>query len=118
MKYAGRPTLTIAKGKNFRQNETMGKSGLTSKGRLTIPKDVRTRLSLKTGDVIAWTVMDGRLIGTPRNLDFADFAGFLGKPHCGPATIEEIDIATREAVGSHVTNSPKHDGCEGFGVLA
>lgn len=78
-----------------------GEATLTSKGQLTIPKDVRDLLALKPGDTIAWTVVDGHLIGTPRNLDFAALAGFLGDPPGGPATIEEIDAAVRDAVGRH-----------------
>jgi antitoxin PrlF len=79
-----------------------GYASLTSKGQLTIPKDIRDALSLKTGDTIAWTVVEGHLIGTPRNLDFADLAGFLGDPPGGPASLEEIDAAVRDAVGRHV----------------
>ncbi|TIN01047.1 MAG: AbrB/MazE/SpoVT family DNA-binding domain-containing protein, partial [Mesorhizobium sp.] len=44
-----------------------GYAGLSSRGQLTIPKKVRDALSLKAGDTVAWTVMDGLLIGTPRN---------------------------------------------------
>ncbi len=83
-------------------------ASLTSRGQFTIPKDVRNALSLKTGDTIAWTVMDGYLIGTPRNLEFADLAGFLCDPPGGPATLEEIDTAVRDAVGRHVAGNEPH----------
>ncbi|CCV10969.1 AbrB/MazE/SpoVT family DNA-binding domain-containing protein [Mesorhizobium sp. STM 4661] len=83
-------------------------ASLTSRGQLTIPRDVRSVLSLKTGDTIAWTVMDGHLIGTPRNLEFADLAGFLGDPPGGRATLEEIDTAVRDAVGHHVVGDEPH----------
>ena len=75
---------------------------LTSKGQITIPKDVRDRLSLKTGDAVAWTVFGSYLIGTPRNLDFAGLAGLLGDPPGGPASFDEIDASVMEAVGRHV----------------
>lgn len=88
-------------------------ASLTSKGQLTIPKDVRDALSLKTGDMIAWTVVDGNLVGTPRNLEFADLAGFLGDPPGGPASLEEIDAAVQDAVGRHVVGDKPRSGQEG-----
>jgi len=81
---------------------------MTSKGQLTIPKDVREELGLKAGDKIALTIVDNHIVGTPRNLTFADLAGMLGDPPGGPATIEEIDAAVREAVGRHVVDTADH----------
>ncbi len=89
---------------------------MTSNGRLTIPKDVRDQLSIKTGDSIAWTVLNDRLIGTPRNLDFADLAGFLGDPLGGPATLDEIDTAVGNAIGHHVVGDTQKPAQEEFGV--
>ncbi|RUU12386.1 AbrB/MazE/SpoVT family DNA-binding domain-containing protein [Mesorhizobium sp. USDA-HM6] len=86
-------------------------ANLTSKGQITIPKHVRTALSLKAGDTVAWTVVDGRLIGTPRNLEFADLAGFLGDPLGGPASLEEVDAAVRDAVGRQFVGvTPRTEG--------
>lgn len=86
-----------------------GFATLTSKGQLTLPKDVRDSLALKAGDKIAWTVVDNLLIGTPRNLHFSDLAGVLGDPPGGPATLEEIDQAVREAVGRHAGGPNRSD---------
>ncbi|MER8440520.1 AbrB/MazE/SpoVT family DNA-binding domain-containing protein [Mesorhizobium sp. M1312] len=86
-----------------------GYAGLTSRGQLTIPKKVRDELSLKAGDTVVWTVMDGLLIGTPRNLEFADLAGFLGDPPGGPATLEEIDAVVRDAAARHVVGKGQYD---------
>ena len=83
-----------------------GFATMTSKGQLTIPKDVREKLALKAGDKIALTVVDDHIVGTPRNRKFAELAGILGDPPGGPATIEEIDTAVREAVGRHVGGAP------------
>ncbi|MEP6565344.1 MAG: AbrB/MazE/SpoVT family DNA-binding domain-containing protein [Mesorhizobium sp.] len=86
---------------------------LTSKGQLTIPKNVRAALLLKVGDTIAWTVVDGYLIGTPRNLEFADLAGFLRDPPGGPVSLEEIDTAVRRAVGHKTGGDYPNDGQKG-----
>jgi antitoxin PrlF len=89
-----------------------GYATLTSKGQLTIPKDVRDQLALTAGDKIIWTVVDDHLVGTPKNLDFADLAGLLGDPPGGPATLEEIDLAVRDAVGRHVASDADRGGNE------
>jgi len=106
-------------GKRFRRSKVVGgyKSSI-SKGRLTIPRDVRDQLSIRTGDTIAWTVVDDRLIGTPRNLDFAGIAGFLGDPPGGLAMLEEIDTAVRNAVGRHVVGNAQQHEREDSGVVS
>ncbi|MES0208802.1 AbrB/MazE/SpoVT family DNA-binding domain-containing protein [Mesorhizobium sp. M0028] len=93
----------------------VGYAGLTSRGQLTIPKKVRNELSLKSGDTVAWTVVDGLLIGTPRNLEFADLAGFLGDPPNGPATLEQIDAVVRDAVGRQLVGEQQDAEREGAG---
>lgn len=84
-------------------------STLTSKGQMTLPKDIRDRLALSSGDQVVWTVVDNLLVGTPKNLDFADIAGILGNPPNGPATLDEIDAAVREAVARHVVGEDAPD---------
>jgi len=100
--------VTFAKRKN-----ASAYAGLTSNGRITIPKHARSALSLRTGDIVAWTIVEGRLIGTPRNLEFADLAGFLGDSTRGPATLEEIDIAVTDAAGLHAVDDKPHDAKKG-----
>jgi AbrB family looped-hinge helix DNA binding protein len=41
------------------KQKVIGLAKLTSKGQVTIPKDVRDRLKLKTGDKIAFVLKDG-----------------------------------------------------------
>ncbi|MAS05655.1 MAG: AbrB family transcriptional regulator [Ahrensia sp.] len=73
---------------------------MTSKGQLTIPKDVREQLSLKPGTRFYVTVLDGHVVALPKTVRLADLAGILGKPPKGAgATLEEIDEAIGRAVG-------------------
>jgi antitoxin PrlF len=54
---------------------------LTSKGQMTIPKDIRDRLGLKQGDRLDLTMQpDGSVRIVARNLDISELQGLLGKP--------------------------------------
>lgn len=71
---------------------------LTSKGQITLPKEVRERLGLRTGDRVAfvadeqgaWTIM-------PATRDIRELKGVVG-PVKRAVTLEEMD----EAIVSHV----------------
>ncbi|TWF55007.1 AbrB/MazE/SpoVT family DNA-binding domain-containing protein [Neorhizobium alkalisoli] len=73
---------------------------LSAKGQVTIPKEMREALNLRPGDQLIYSVVDGEVIVTPKNIDLKDLAGFLGKPPKGPATLEEIDAAVVAAAGA------------------
>ncbi len=77
---------------------------LSSKGQLTIPKDLREAVDVHAGDQVVLTVLDGTLVMTPKNVDFADLVGLLGVPPKGAATLEEIDAAVLSAGGANVLN--------------
>ncbi len=64
---------------------------LSAKGQVTLPKEIRDVLGLRPNDKIVFTIEDGRLILTPKNVSFSDLAGFLGTPPNGPATLDEIE---------------------------
>jgi AbrB family looped-hinge helix DNA binding protein len=73
---------------------------MTSKGQLTIPKDVRDELKLEPGTRFFVTIRDGEVIAMPKNRRIADLAGVLGTPTAGAgATLEELDAAIGAAVG-------------------
>ncbi len=77
----------------------MATTVLTSKGQMTLPKPVRDRLKLKTGDRIEVIVQeDGTALLIPRTYRLADLEGVLPPPG-HRATIDEMD----EAVGRQVT---------------
>lgn len=72
---------------------------MSSKGQLTIPKEVRDELNLGAGTKFYVTVHNGEVIARPKNRRLADLAGILGKPPSGRSvTIEEMDEAIMDAV--------------------
>ncbi|CAN5824674.1 hypothetical protein BH23DEI1_BH23DEI1_24350 [soil metagenome] len=68
---------------------------LTSKGQITIPKEVRRHLGLEKGDQVMFSIEDGRTILHPvptTHQAFSTYAGALG----GLATAEEVGRWLRE----------------------
>ena len=73
---------------------------MTSKGQLTIPKDVRDALKLGVGTRFYVTQRNGQVVALPKNKRLADLAGFLGSPPAGAeASLEEIDEAIGQFLG-------------------
>lgn len=70
---------------------------LSSKGQITLPKEMRDILSLKSGDVISCSIVEGSLVLVPKSASFSDIAGILGTPPNGPASIDEINETVRKA---------------------
>ena len=76
----------------------MAASTMTSKGQITIPKDVRDRLGIREGDRLAFRFDDqGRLIVTPETRDpLGNLPGLLRHLATGkPVTVEEMAGAVR-----------------------
>lgn len=72
---------------------------MSSKGQLTVPKEVREQLQLATGTQLFISVRDGELVARPKNRSIADLAGILGTPPIGVgATLEDLDEAVGEAL--------------------
>lgn len=68
---------------------------MTSKGQVTIPKEVRERLRLRTGQKLRFTLEDGgHVVLTPTGNRLSDLFG-VGKPPRS-ATLEEMDEAVRK----------------------
>ena len=71
---------------------------MTSKGQITVPKDVRLKLGLKPGDRVRFLVeSDGRVRLLPAKRDIGELVGILPKPKRA-LTIEEMDAAIARAV--------------------
>jgi len=71
---------------------------ITSKGQLTIPKDLREQLNVQPGDKCYAWVRNGELVIIPRNKSVRDLATILGKPPAGALlSDEELDDAVMDA---------------------
>lgn len=65
---------------------------LTSKGQLTIPKEVREKLSLHTGTHVSFVVIGGRAELTPISTPLSALKSVLPQPKTR-LTLEEIERA-------------------------
>jgi antitoxin PrlF len=72
----------------------MATATLTSKGQVTIPKEVRDLLDLRTGDRLSFIVRaDGEVILKPAKIKIRDLAGVLYKKGRRPVSIEQMDAS-------------------------
>jgi antitoxin PrlF len=69
---------------------------VTSKGQVTLPKEVRRRLRVSEGEKVRFTLESGGRIAVARaEHSIRDLFGILGKPRRS-ATLEEMDEAVRQ----------------------
>lgn len=74
---------------------------LTSKGQLTLPKEIRERLNLKTGDKIQFIINEaGKIELTPLTLRLTALKGLLPPPE-KTVTLEEMAQAIAEEGGQN-----------------
>ena len=72
---------------------------VTSKGQITIPKDVREHLGVDAGDRLSFEVQgDGSVLVTPLTRHVRDLAGLLHRPK-GPTVSVE---AMKEAISRRI----------------
>jgi antitoxin PrlF len=65
---------------------------LTSKGQITVPRDIRSRLGLQTGDKLVFTLLsDGTVVMRPKKRSLLELAGFLHRPGLPHVRIEDMD---------------------------
>ncbi len=70
---------------------------LTSKGQITIPKEIRQQLRLQTGHRIEFLIdSTGRVSLTPRNKDIRSLKGILRSRRKKPVSIREMNEAIAE----------------------
>ena len=74
----------------------MATATVTSKGQITIPKEIREALELEVGDRVAFRVdASGRVVLEPETLDLMQLFGAL-KPGVRGVAVEDMGQAVRE----------------------
>lgn len=76
---------------------------LTSKGQITLPKEIRDRLNLDAGAILDFQIQADNTITARRVLpDARRIRGLLKSPHATPLTIEQMDEAVAKQLrGKH-----------------
>lgn len=83
----------------------MPEATITSKGQITVPKEVRKALNVQEGDVLDFVIDEqGKVTVKPLRGDVRRLQGMLKHLVERPLTVEEMD----EAIGRHLTE--KHLG--------
>lgn len=78
----------------------MAASTLTTKGQITLPKEVRKKLNLKPGDRIDFEIAEGGEVRLhPLRGDLRSLKGFLKQPGRKPVSLEEMEDAIRNRAG-------------------
>jgi antitoxin PrlF len=72
---------------------------LTSKGQITLPKEIRDRLGLDAGSMLDFQLLaDNTITARPVKPDARRIRGLLTSPHATAPTVEQMD----EAVSRHL----------------
>ena len=70
---------------------------VTTKGQITIPKEIRDYLKLEAGSKIEFVIDEsGNVKIVPLNVPIEALSGVLHRPDMKSATIEEMEIAITE----------------------
>lgn len=65
---------------------------MTTKGQVTVPREIRDRLGLKSGDKMAFTLLsDGTVVMRPKTRRLADLAGSLTRPGQLRVAVEDMN---------------------------
>jgi antitoxin PrlF len=86
----------------------MPNSTLSSKGQVTIPKEVREALGLSVGDRVLFVVRDDGVVELrPETVDLLDLTGVLVPAGGRRATIEEMDAGIGRAAAERFKRSTR-----------
>lgn len=82
----------------------MATATITSKGQVTIPKEIRDTLLLQTGDKIDFTLTErGQVVLKPVTRRVDDLFGRLRKPSQKTLSTQEMDAAIKKRARSENT---------------
>lgn len=80
----------------------MADATMTSKGQITLPKEIRLKLGLKRGDRVRFVIEDdGRVRLLPAKRDVSELLGILPKPK-RKMSLAELDEVVQASVARHV----------------
>ena len=72
---------------------------LTSKGQITLPKEIRDRLGLDAGSMLDFQLLpDNTITARPVKPDARNLRGLLKSPHARPLTVAQMD----EGIAQHL----------------
>ena len=74
----------------------MAHSILTSKGQITIPKVVRNKLNLKTGDKVDFKIKDGEVTLVPVSKPVSEVFGILSREKQEPVSVDAMNDAIKK----------------------
>ncbi|PKL37189.1 MAG: AbrB family transcriptional regulator [Spirochaetae bacterium HGW-Spirochaetae-1] len=74
----------------------MTHSKITSKGQITIPRLVRNKLNLKTGDKIDFKIRDGEITLVPISKETTEVFGVLSRDNQKAVTIDQMNESIKE----------------------
>ncbi len=74
----------------------MSEARLSSKGQITIPRDIRERLKLKLGDKVRFRIADnGQVVVETARYHVEDLYGLLHRKRQKPVSVDAMDEAIR-----------------------
>jgi AbrB family looped-hinge helix DNA binding protein len=83
--------------KYCRRNFTISIATVTTKGQITIPKEIRDYLKLETGSKVEFVIDEhGDVRVVPLNIPIEALSGVLHRPGMKTTTIEEMEAAMAE----------------------
>jgi AbrB family looped-hinge helix DNA binding protein len=75
----------------------MASATITSKGQVTIPKEIRDHLKLEIGSKVDFVIdEDGQVKVIPLNVPVETLSGILHRPGMKAATLEDMEKASQQ----------------------